>query len=266
MKAIGHYALLTPEQEKKLCMKAFKGDKKAHKKLVESNLRLVIKIAGNYKNRGVPLLDLIEEGNLGLMHAIDKFKPQKGFRLSTYATWWIRQNIEHYIMCQSRNIKIPAYTIKKLSKCLKAKEQLTKQQGGMVATGQDIADQVNTSTKQVNRIMNYRLDTTSLDKSVMSDSRSTLKDFIIDQHSQDPLDELCEDELQACMMQWYQTLNKTEKQIIKNRFGFNNAEFKTLDTMAKKMGIAREKIRQIQIKASLRLRKMLIQKGIIDER
>ena len=264
MREVGCSELLTQEEEIKLSKKAHKGNKKAYHKIIKANLRLVIKIASQYKNRGIAFLDLIEEGNMGLMHAIEKYDPDRGFRLSTYATWWIRQNIERFIMSQSRNIRLPNHIIKELNKCLIANENLIKEQSKTKIPQEVIAKKLNKTTEQIKKIMAHKYDTTSLDKTYMGHNNLSLKDFIADQSAEDPLDTICEKDLQTCMNEWYENLTNTEKKIIKYRFGYQNAEFKTLDKTSTKLGMAREKIRQVQIKCTQKLKFMLKKRGILD--
>lgn len=260
---IGFAPLLTAQEEVTLARLAHKGDDAARNRMVESNLRLVVKIARHYNRRGLPFLDLIEEGNLGLMHAIEKFDPERGFRFSTYATWWIRQTIERAIMNQSRTIRLPIHVVKELNSYLRAARKLT-QKLDHEATCEEIAEMVDKPIDEIKRILDLNKDTTSIDNPVAQDSDKSLVDIIADENHQDPVDLLSDSDLQEHLEDWLNELNEKQREIIERRFGLRGYDKTTLEEVGEAVGLTRERVRQIQIEALHKLRKIIEKQGFAD--
>ncbi len=260
---IGFTPLLTAEEEVKLARLAHKGDQAARKRMIESNLRLVVKIARHYNRRGLAFLDLIEEGNLGLMHAIEKFDPERGFRFSTYATWWIRQTIERAIMNQSRTIRLPIHILKELNTYLRAARQLT-QKLDHEPTCEEIAALVDKPIDEIKSIMDLNQDTTSIDSSMAQDSDKPLVDIIPDDNNVDPIELLQDEDLQEHLEGWLQELNEKQREILARRFGLYGHDKATLEEVGAAVGLTRERVRQIQIEALHKLRKIIEQQGYGD--
>jgi RNA polymerase nonessential primary-like sigma factor len=260
---IGAVPVLSFQHEISLIKKINLGDKKAHKKMVESNLRLVLKIAHQYNNRGVALLDLISEGNIGLLHAIEKFDHNKGFRFSTYATWWIRQHIEHAIMTQTRNIKLPVHIIKKLSRFLKTKKKLITDLHKQNIPADLIAQKLDIESKEVLKIMDHTFDTKSLDISLNDNRKHSLTEIISDEQSDNPIETLCERNLYDHINEWLEELDEQAQIIIIYRYGLRGEDICTLDEISEQLNVAREKVRQIQLQSIKTLRIHLKIKGLI---
>ena len=261
--------LLTVQEEQHYSVLAREGQFEARQMMIERNLRLVVSIAKGYLNRGVPLLDLIEEGNLGLMHAIEKFEPARGFRFSTYATWWIRQSIERAIMNQARTVRLPVHVIRELNQVLRAKRHLEKssanapQQGERRdATIDDIAHLTNKSPEEVADILALNEHTASLDAPLDLDPTSSLLDLLSDDHSESPDDEVQHRELEILTRAWLSRLSDKHRHVIERRFGLNNIEPATLEQLADEMGLTRERVRQIQQEALVRLKRYFASNGV----
>ncbi|QLH44117.1 MAG: RNA polymerase sigma factor RpoS [Coxiellaceae bacterium] len=261
---IGFTPLLSAQEELDLARRAHKGDEMARKRMIESNLRLVVKIARRYNRRGLPFLDLIEEGNLGLMHAIEKFDPERGFRFSTYATWWIRQTIERAIMNQSRTIRLPIHVLKELNTYLRAARQLT-QTLDHEPTCEEIATMVDKPIDEIKRILDLNKDATSIDNPMAQDTDKPLVDIIADDNNLDPVDLLQDADLQEHLETWLSQLNDKQQEIIARRFGLHGYDKATLEEVGEAVGLTRERVRQIQLEALHKLRKIIEQEGFRDE-
>ncbi len=261
---IGREGLLTAEQERSLSTRAREGDFAARQKMIEHNLRLVVNIAKHYLNRGLTLLDLIEEGNLGLMHALEKFEPERGFRFSTYATWWIRQNIERAIMNQSRTIRLPVHVIKELNIYLRAQRHL--ETHGMPEAGpEEIAVLTGKPVEDVRRMLALNDRVASLDAPLDIDPTLSIGESIADEHSEKPEDMLQIAEIEHYVHEWMTELSEKQRWVIECRFGLNNQDVSTLEQLAEHLGVTRERVRQIQVEALQALRRILRRKGVSKE-
>ncbi len=260
---IGLRPLLTQEQEIHYATRANQGDFSARQVMIEHNLRLVVSIAKHYIDRGVALLDMIEEGNLGLMHEISKFEPERGFRFSTYATWWIRQSIERAIMNQARTIRLPVHRIRELNQVLRAKYHLESRLfDGHDARLEDIAHLVERSVDEVRETLGMADHVTSLDTPIDGDPNSSLLDILADGAQQGPEADAEHHEMISLVRHWLSTIPAKQRQVIMRRFGIDNGSPATLEELAEEMGVTRERVRQIQQEGLIRLKRAMLARGV----
>ncbi|GHD74490.1 RNA polymerase sigma factor RpoS [Vogesella fluminis] len=258
---IGNNALLTPAEEVALARRVVQGDFAARQKMIEHNLRLVVNIAKHYINRGLALLDLVEEGNIGLMHALEKFDPERGFRFSTYATWWIRQSVERAIMNQSRTIRLPVHVIKELNIYLRASRHL-ESQIGREPTLDEIAHLVDKPVEEVRKVMSLNERMASLDAPLDIDPMLSIGESIPDEQHEEPDTQLHNVQIEHFVHEWLSQLTEKQRMVIERRYGLNNHEICTLEELAATLSLTRERVRQIQIEALEHLRRILRRKGI----
>ena len=261
LKEIGYAPLLTAEEEVFFSRKALKGDEAARKRMIESNLRLVVKIARRYVNRGLSLLDLIEEGNIGLIRAVEKFDPELGYRFSTYATWWIRQTIERGLMNQTRTIRLPIHIVKELNVYFKA-SQKPAQELDHDPTAEEIAQLLGKPVEVVSRMLAHNERVGSIDVPVGRDGDRMLVETIADEHPSDP-EELVEgDDLHNAIEAWLDELSDKQKEVICRRFGLRGYDVSTLESVGHEIGLTRERVRQIQVEALRKLRDIMKRQGL----
>lgn len=266
LKEIGYSPLLTADEEKHFTRLAQKGDEAARHRMIESNLRLVVKISKRYYNRGLQFLDIIAEGNIGLMHAVEKYDPERGFRFSTYSTWWIRQSIERAIMNQSRTIRLPVHIIKEMNIYLRAARTLSHQLDHK-PTYQEIADLVDRPVADVKSLLGHKEDAGSMDVPIGNEGCKNLSDIIPDpSHHVDPEASLHSHVLSESLSELLDILNGTQREVIMRRFGLGvHGEKQTLEEVGKAVGLTRERVRQIQLEGLKLLRDEMSERGMTSE-
>lgn len=263
LKEIGKIPLLTSEEEIELALRMERGDEEAKRALAEANLRLVVSIAKKYVGRGMLFLDLIQEGNLGLIKAVEKFDYRKGFKFSTYATWWIRQAITRAIADQARTIRIPVHMVETINKLLRVSRQLV-QELGRDPTPEEIAKEMNISEERVREILKIAQEPVSLETPIGEEDDSHLGDFIEDQEVQAPADAAAFELLKEQLDDVLETLTPREKKVLKLRFGLDDGRSRTLEEVGQVFGVTRERIRQIEAKALRKLRHPMRSKRLKD--
>jgi len=260
LREIGFSPLLTAEEEVHFARRAQKGDGAARKRMIESNLRLVVKIARRYMNRGLSLLDLIEEGNLGLIRAVEKFDPERGFRFSTYATWWIRQTIERGIMNQTRTIRLPVHVLKEINIYQRAARHLA-QKLDHEPSPEEVASLLDKPVEDVKEMLGLNERIASVDAPLDDDPDRSLLDAIADERTPDPENILQHDDLQQLIEVWLNELSDKQREVVERRFGLSGREISTLEEVGADIGVTRERVRQIQVEALKRLRVILEKAG-----
>jgi len=258
---IGFVPLLNAEEEIYFSRLSLKGDKASRKRMIESNLRLVVKVAKRYNHRGLALLDLIEEGNLGLIRAVEKFDPERGFRFSTYAIWWIRQTIERAIMNQTRTIRLPVHVVKELNIYLRASRELIKK-FDHEPTVEDIAKSLDKPVAYVNKMLRLNEYMDSVDRTVSDGSDKVLLDVIKDEKNEGPENDLQSQDMRNDVIHWLYELNSNQREVLARRFGLLGFDADTLENVGNEIGLTRERVRQIQVEALKRLRNILSQQNI----
>jgi len=256
LREIGQVKLLTPQEEIELAAKIKKGDKKAREHMIKANLRLVVKIARDYEGIGLPLLDLISEGNIGLMKAVERFDPKKGGKLSTYGSWWIKQSIKRALANQSKTIRLPVHLVDKISKMRRTAMKL-QEEFGREPSDEELAAELGTTAARVSQMRSASIRPASLDAPVGDDDSNTYSEIVEDDRAVNPYDEL-EDKTVVNMLQdMVKHLDDREATILRFRFGLDGGNEKTLEEVGEKFGVTRERVRQIQNLALRKLRKMI---------
>jgi RNA polymerase primary sigma factor len=256
LREIGQVQLLTPQQEIELAARIKKGDKKAREQMIKANLRLVVKIARDYEGIGLPLLDLISEGNIGLMKAVERFDPAKGGKLSTYGSWWIKQSIKRALANQSKTIRLPVHLVDKISKmrrtALKLQEIL-----GREPTDEELADELNISPMRVSQMRTAAIRPASLDAPIGDEDSNNFAEVVQDENADTPYEQLEEKTVTKMLQELVKTLDPREATILRARFGLDGGSQRTLEEVGQKFGVTRERVRQIQNIALKKLRKMI---------
>jgi len=256
LREIGLVKLLTPQEEIELAAKIKKGDKKAREHMIKANLRLVVKIARDYEGIGLPLLDLISEGNIGLMKAVERFDPAKGGKLSTYGSWWIKQSIKRALANQSKTIRLPVHLVDKISKMRRTAMKL-QEEFGREPTDEELAAELGTTAARVSQMRTASIRPASLDAPVGDDNSNTYSEMVEDDRAVNPYDELEDKTVTGMLQDMVKHLDTREATILRYRFGLDGGNEKTLEEVGEKFGVTRERVRQIQNLALRKLRKMI---------
>lgn len=261
---IGFSPLLSAEEEVFYARRARLGIESARKRMIESNLRLVVKIARRYVNRGLTLLDIIEEGNLGLMHAVEKFDPERGFRFSTYATWWIRQTMERALMNQTRTVRLPIHVVKELNVYLRAARELSHKLDHE-PSADEIARLLDRPVEDVQRMLGLNEHVSSIDAPLGGDAERTLGETLADANALDPAEQVQDDDMRVNLDHWLDELPDKQREVLARRFGLRGHEVATLEAVGEEIGLTRERVRQIQVDGLRRLREVLEGQGLSSE-
>lgn len=267
LREIRRAPLLDPEEEQRTATLARDGDFAARQRMIERNLRLVVSIAKHYIGRGLPMGDLIEEGNLGLMHATAKFEPERGFRFSTYASWWIRQSIERAIMHQARLIRLPVHVVRELNQVLRARRALEAERahahnGDRTVGDDEVASRLGRPVQEISRLLRLAEQPSSLDAPIERDGSDSVLETVADEQAVDPLGLTLSHESARLLEDGLSALNEREREVLAGRYGLDDREPETLETLAERMGLTRERIRQIQQEALLKLKRRMVRRGV----
>ena len=266
LREIRRAALLSAEEEYDTALRARTGDFEARQRMIQHNLRLVVSIAKNYTGRGVPMVDLIEEGNLGLMHAITKFEPERGFRFSTYASWWIRQGVERAVVQQARLIRLPVHVVRELTKVLRARRTLEAAASGQgPVTAEDIAGLIGRPVDEVAELLRLAQQPTSLDAPVDHEPGASMMEQVPDEQGIDPLGRRLDAEARRLLESGLTELNAREREVLVSRYGLHGREPQTLEELAEALHITRERVRQIQHEALVKLKRRMAHLGVHRE-
>ena len=256
LREISQVPLLTPKEEIKLAAQIKRGNKKAREKMITANLRLVVKIAHDFSNYGLPLLDLVSEGNIGLMKAVERFDPMKGGKLSTYASWWIKQSIKRALANQSKTIRLPVHLVDKIGKIRRVSAQMTEELG-REPSNDELAEELGLSEAKVAHLKNVAVRPASLDAKINADDDTAFGDLVSDERAEDPFAALRDKDLREEVGDLLDVLDPRERKIISFRFGLGGGKERTLEEVGRKFGVTRERIRQLQNIALLKMRKAL---------
>ncbi|MFM8230713.1 MAG: RNA polymerase sigma factor RpoD/SigA [Chthoniobacterales bacterium] len=256
LREISQVPLLTPAEEVKLAAQIKRGNRRAREKMIKANLRLVVKIAHDFSTFGLPLLDLISEGNIGLMKAVERFDPKKGGKLSTYASWWIKQSIKRALANQSKTIRLPVHLVDKIGKIRRVANRMTEELG-REPTSEELAEELGLAVAKVTHLKNVAVRPASLDAKISADDETPFGDLVGDERAEDPFATLRDKDLRDEIVDLLDVLDARERKIISYRFGLDGGRERTLEEVGKKFGVTRERIRQLQNIALLKMRKAL---------
>jgi RNA polymerase nonessential primary-like sigma factor len=263
LREIGRARLLTPEEEVNLSLAAGKGCIASRQRMIRSNLRLVVKVARSYVRRGLPLLDLIEEGNLGLIRAVEKFDPERGCRFSTYATWWIRQSVERAIMNQCRTVRLPIHIIRELTICLRTAREL-EQQNSRKPSNEEVAAELDIPVENVEKLFGLNEPMSSTDEPVKSGSGRPVLDSIADEQCRNPETEYADGAAERLLEHWLKQLSPQQRDVVEHRYGLHGHGRRTLEEVGRLLGVTRERVRQVQLAALSRLRDISSREGFVE--